>query len=484
MFKKVLVANRGEIALRVFRTLREMEIASVGVYSDIDAENFCMHFADYRYPIHGSSSKDTYMNTKKIIEIAVKEKVDAVHPGYGFLSEKAEFARAIEDTGITFIGPKSEVIAMMGNKNSAREIAEKLNVPLVPGTNRPINNVEEALHIANEIGYPVLVKPAAGGGGKGMRIAQNNHELEAVFVQSQGLAESVFLDKSIIIEKYFPDSHHIEVQIIADKFGKVVHLGERECSIQRRFQKVIEESPCLLISNDLREKIYNYSVAIAREVDYCGAGTVEFLYSKGEIYFLEMNTRIQVEHAVTEMVTGVDIVKLQIWVAEGKPLPINQEDINVKGHAIECRIYSEDPVNNFIPSTGTITSYHIPDGIGIRVDSGVNLGFNVTHHYDPMLAKLIVIGNNRKEAIMRMRRALDEMIIEGPKTNIYYLKSIMTNKTYNEGKSNTRFLETEHEKILEVLIKGDFWGKQLKNREILDWLEIETKIPSLIYFNE
>ncbi len=484
MFRKVLVANRGEIALRIFRTLREMEIPSVSVYSNDDSDSLPLLYADYRYPLDGNGAKDTYMNIDKIIKIALAAEVDAIHPGYGFLSENEEFAKAVENAGLTFIGPKSEVIATMGNKYAARKIAEKLNVPLVPGVNRAVETVEEAEEIANKIGYPVLIKPAAGGGGKGMKIAMDQSELNKAFEQSQRLAESVFHDKSVFIEKYFPDAHHIEVQIIGDMFGNVIHLGERECSIQRRFQKVVEESPCLLLNNELRKKIFDYAKAIASEVNYHGAGTVEFLYSNGEVYFLEMNTRIQVEHAVTEMVTGIDIVKLQIMVAAGLPLPFAQEDIIFKGHAIECRIYSEDPFNNFLPSVGTITTYQVPDGIGVRVDSGVHLGYNVDYHFDPMMAKLIVIGDSRKEAIMRMRRALDEFTIEGPATNIEYLKSIMSNKLFVEGKINTKFLENEHEKLLDVISKKGFWSNKLKDKEMLQWMEKESRIPTVIYVNE
>ena len=343
MFKKVLVANRGEIAVRVFRALREMEIPSVAIYADQDVDSLHVHYADYSYPLYGTRARDTYMNIEKIIKLAKEVGADAIHPGYGFLSEKEEFAKAVEDAGITFIGPKSDVIALMGNKFAARQMAERLNVPLVPGENRAVESYEDALGIANRIGFPVLVKPAAGGGGKGMKIAFNAKELEDAFSQSRRLAQSVFGDSSVFVEKYFDDARHVEVQVLGDKYGNVIHLGERECSIQRRFQKIVEESPCSILTDELRQKFFNCAVSIAKDVKYYGAGTVEFIYSHGEFYFLEMNTRVQVEHAVSEMVSGVDIVKEMILIAAGRPMSYKQEDIHFTGHSIECRIYAEDP---------------------------------------------------------------------------------------------------------------------------------------------
>lgn len=481
MFRKVMVANRGEIALRVFRTLREMEIPSVAVYADQDATSLALKYADYTYPLDGVRARDTYMNIEKIINIAVENGVDAIHPGYGFLSEKEEFAKAVEDAGITFIGPSSDVIAMMGNKFAAREIATKLKVPLVPGINKAVESLEEAREIADMLGYPVLIKPAAGGGGKGMKIAFEPGEIQEAFHHSQRLAESVFHDKAVFVEKYFADAHHIEVQIIADKYGNVVHLGERECSIQRRFQKVVEESPCLLLTDEQRQALFKYAVDIAREVKYHGAGTVEFLYSNGEVYFLEMNTRIQVEHAVTEMITGIDIVKAQVLVAMGKQLPFKQEDINFRGHAIECRIYAEDPLRGFLPSHGVITTYKLPEGLGVRVDSGVFRGNNIVHHFDPMMAKLIVVGTDRKEAIARMKRALEEYIIEGPMTNIEYLKAIMYSESYETGRINTKYIDNEHEALLEIVRTKPFWRKKQKDLEVLTKLEKEISMPETFY---
>lgn len=481
MFRKVMVANRGEIALRVFRTLREMEIPSVAVYSDQDSTSLALRYADYAYPLYGSRARDTYMNIDKLIEVALENGVDAIHPGYGFLSEKEAFAKAVEDAGITFIGPTSDVIAKMGNKFEAREIATKLNVPLVPGINKAVESIEEAAEIAEMLGYPVLIKPAAGGGGKGMKIAFEESELSEAFHHSQRLAESVFHDKSVFVEKYFPDAHHIEVQILGDKFGNVVHLGERECSIQRRFQKVVEESPATLLTDELRESLFYYATSIAREVKYHGAGTVEFLYSCGKVYFLEMNTRIQVEHAVTEMVTGVDIVKAQILVAAGKPLPFKQEDIKFRGHAIECRIYAEDPLRGFLPSHGVISTYKVPEGLGVRVDSGVHLGNNIVHHFDPMMAKLIVIGSDRAEAIARMKRALEEYVIEGPATNIEYLKAIMYSDAYLNGKINTKYIDNEHEDLIDKVRKKPFWQKKQKELEVIYRLEKEISMPQILY---
>lgn len=482
MFKKVLVANRGEIALRVFRALREMEIPSVAVYADQDKDSLFPAYADYSYPLHGSRARDTYMNIDKIIKLALEIGADAIHPGYGFLSEKEEFAKAVEDAGITLIGPKSKVIAMMGNKFAAREMAQKLKVPLVPGTNKAIDSIEEAREIAGRIGYPILIKPAAGGGGKGMKIVFQPEELEDMFNHSRRLAQSVFGDSSVFVEKYFADSHHIEVQILGDKHGNVVHLGERECSIQRRFQKIVEESPCQLLTPELRQELYGYALDIAREVKYHGAGTIEFIYSQGKVYFLEMNTRIQVEHAVTEMVTGLDLIKAQIMVAAGKPLPYKQEDITFRGHAIECRVYAEDPLRGFIPTHEAITAYRTPEGTGVRVDSGVNLNNSVSHHFDPMMAKLIVLGMDRKEAVMRMRRALDEYVIEGPKTNIDYLKAIMENDTYLHGKVNTKFIDYEHENLLTMIQGMPIWkNRKLKDMERLAELEKEISMPSLLY---
>ncbi len=470
MIKKVLVANRGEIAVRIFRTLREMEISTVAVYSDDDRDSMFVRYADYSYPLEGNSAKDTYMNIDKIIRIAKEAKVDAIHPGYGFLSEKEEFAKAVEEAGIVFIGPSAQVIKLLGNKFEARTIAQKLNIPIIPGINRAINNIAEAEQIAVSIGYPVMIKPAAGGGGKGMYIAKSKDELKDAFFKSQSLAESLFHNDSVFIERYYTDVHHIEVQLLADTYGNVVHLGERECSLQRRFQKIVEEAPCLTISQELKNKIFEYAISIAKEVNYTSAGTVEFLYSNGEVFFLELNTRIQVEHAVTEMVTDIDIVKMQVLIAAGNELPINQNDISFKGHAIECRIYSEDTSSGFMPSSGAITYYQAPEGLGVRVDSGIGQNSFISHYYDSMIAKLIVKGNTRQEAIGRMSRALDEYIIEGVKTDIDYLKAIMGDTSFINLEINTDYLKERHEDLI-LSAEKTKPGKKVYNQQHYEYSE-------------
>lgn len=443
MFKKVLVANRAEIAVRIIRALKEMDITSVAVYSDVDRNNLHALSADYAYSLNGDRPIDTYMNIEKIIKIAVDTGVDAIHPGYGFLSERERFARAVEEAGITFIGPISKVINMMGDKIAARKLVLSLGIPVVPGSNGVISEAAEASEVAEKIGYPVLIKAAAGGGGMGMKVAHNSQELEQVLKNVQGHAESVFGDKSVFIEKYLEKPHHIEVQILGDKHGNIIHLGERECSIQRRHQKIVEETPSSVITPDIREKMGEVAVTIAKAVNYQSAGTVEFIYENGEFYFLEMNTRIQVEHTITEMITGIDIVKSQIKIAAGEPLGFNQGDIKFYGHAIECRICAEDPLNNFMPSPGRITEHRCPGGLGIRVDSGIHPGYEVSTYYDSMLSKLISWGNDREESILRMRRALGEYIITGPKTNILYLWAVIRSNAFINGKISTKFIEEQ-----------------------------------------
>lgn len=443
MFKKVLVANRGEIAVRIIRALKEMGILSVAVYSDADRNSLHTLYADYAYSLDGNRPIDTYMNIEKIIKIAVESGVDAIHPGYGFLSEREKFARAVEEAGITFIGPDSKVIQLMGDKIAARNLMESLGIPIVRGSKKPISSFSEAKKIAEKIGYPVLIKAAAGGGGMGMKVAYNLEELKQMLDNVQNYATSVLGDNSVFIEKYLEKPRHIEVQILGDKYGNIVHLGERECSIQRRHQKIVEESPSSIITPELRKKMGEMAITIARAVNYHSAGTVEFIYDKGKFYFLEMNTRIQVEHTITEMLTGIDLVKAQILIAAGEPLPFKQQDISFKGHAIECRICAEDPLNGFIPSPGIITEYHAPGGFGVRVDSGVYSGYEVSMYYDSMLSKLITWGNDRDEAILRMQRALSEYVIEGPKTTIPYLWAVMGSKAFRSGNISTKFIE-EH----------------------------------------
>lgn len=378
MFKKVLVANRGEIAMRIIRALREMEIPSVAVYSDADRNSLHRLYADYSYPLNGYKAGETYMHMEKILKIALEENVDAVHPGYGFLAENEKFACMLEQNGITFIGPDCKTIELMGNKVAARKMMGEAGIPTVPGSVGAVECLDDALTIAEVIGYPLLIKAAAGGGGIGMKIVRNTEELSEMFERVQEQAGSVFGDKSVFVEKYLENARHIEFQILADKHGNIVHLGDRECSIQRRHQKIIEESPSPALDNDTRQKMGEVAVSIAKAAGYHSAGTVEFIFSNGEYYFLEMNTRLQVEHPVTEMITGIDIVKSQIRLAAGMPLPFKQDEIVFRGHAIECRICAEDPLNGFMPSPDKITGYRSPGGIGVRVDSGVHYNYEVS----------------------------------------------------------------------------------------------------------
>jgi pyruvate carboxylase subunit A len=443
MFKKVLVANRGEIAVRIINTLKEMGITSVAIYSDADRNSLHALNADYAYSLNGNRSIDTYMNIEKIIKIAVDTGVDAIHPGYGFLSEREKFARAVENAGITFIGPSSSVISMLGDKVAARKLMRSIGIPIVPGSKGAISEFSEAYEVADKIGYPVLIKAVAGGGGMGMKVARQHQELEQVLKNVQTHAESVFGDGAVFIEKYLERPRHIEVQILSDKHGNTVHLGERECSIQRRHQKIVEETPSSIITPEVRKKMGEMAAMIAKSVNYQSAGTVEFIYEDGEFYFLEMNTRIQVEHTITEMITGIDIVKSQIKIAAGEPLEFKQDDIMFNGHAIECRICAEDPLNKFMPSPGLITNYSCPCGFGVRIDSGVHLGYEISTHYDSLISKLVSWGNDREEAIARMHRALSEYEIIGPKTNIQYLRTIMRNNAFRNGNISTKFIDEQ-----------------------------------------
>ena len=443
MFKKVLVANRGEIAVRIIRALKEMGILSVAMYSDADRDSLHASYADYAYPLDGNRPIDTYMNIEKIIKIATDAGVDSIHPGYGFLSEREKLARAVEEAGFTFIGPDSKVIQLMGNKIDARKLMLSLGMPIVRGSENAISEFSEANEIAKKIGYPILIKAAAGGGGMGMKVAHGSEELEEMLETVQNHAASVFGDNSVFIEKYIERPRHIEVQILGDKYGNIVHLGERECSIQRRHQKIVEESPASNITPDIRKRMGEVATSIARSVNYHSAGTVEFIYDNGEFYFLEMNTRIQVEHTITEMLTGIDIIKTQIQIAAGEPLPFKQEDISFSGHSIECRICAEDPLNGFMPSPATITENSSPGGFGVRVDSGVHLGYEVSMYYDSLLSKLISWGKDRDEAISRMQRALSEYVITGPKTTIPYLWAVMGSNAFRCGNISTKFVEEQ-----------------------------------------
>jgi acetyl-CoA/propionyl-CoA carboxylase biotin carboxyl carrier protein len=436
MFEKVLVANRGEIAVRVLRTLEEMGIASVAVYSELDRDALHVKRADEAYLLGGPTAAESYLNVERILEVCRESGAEAVHPGYGFLAENAAFARACEEAGITFIGPPPAAIEAMGSKTRARELMQAAFVPIVPGTIDPVASVDDAKKvIADQIGYPVAVKAAGGGGGKGFRVALEESELQEAFEGAAREGEKFFSDATVYLERYLPDPRHVEVQILADRHGNVIHLGERDCSVQRRHQKLIEESPAPAVDDELRERIGRIGVEAARAVDYVGAGTVEGLLQDGEYFFLEMNTRVQVEHCVTEMTTGVDIVREGIRAAAGEARTAWQDDIALHGHAIECRINAEDASKNFAPAPGQITSYREPAGPGVRVDSGVGAGSEITPMYDPMVAKLIVWDADRERATRRMLRALGEYEIGGLKTLIPFHMALLATEQWARGET-------------------------------------------------
>ncbi len=442
MFSKILVANRGEIAVRVIRACREMGIESIAVYSDVDRHALHVRYADYAYRIGPPQASESYLNIDKLLEIARMSGAEAIHPGYGFLAENPDFARRLKDEGIKLIGPPPEAMRVMGSKTLARQTVSAAGVPVVPGTKESIETEEEVLRVAREVGYPVMLKAAAGGGGKGLRLVNEESEMRSAIRMARSEAKSSFGDDSMYIEKYIERPRHIEIQVLADQQGNTIHLFERECSIQRRHQKVIEESPSVFVTDEIRKEMGAVAVAAAKAVDYEGAGTVEFLMDKEKnFYFLEMNTRLQVEHPVTEMVTGIDIVKEQIKIAAGEPLRFKQEEIKQVGHAIECRIYAEDPDKNFFPCPGLIETLRIPGGPGVRDDSGVFEGFEIPIHYDPMISKLVVWGKDRQEAILRMGRALSEYIITGVKTTVPFHIRVMNNRHFIEGDFDTNFID-------------------------------------------
>jgi acetyl-CoA carboxylase biotin carboxylase subunit len=443
MFQKVLIANRGEIAVRIIRACRELGVETVAVYSEADRHALHVRYADEAYLLGPAPSRDSYLRADKIIDIARKSGADAVHPGYGFLAEREDFAEACGKAGIAFIGPKPSSIAAMGDKAEARATVIKAGVPIVPGTEAVGNMTdEELLGEASQIGFPLLIKATAGGGGKGMREVRNLEEMPNLLQSARREAESAFGDGNVYLEKLLEGARHIEIQILADTHGNVIHLGERECSLQRRHQKLLEEALSPAIDEELREQMGNVAVKAAQAVDYVNAGTIEFLVDKDKnYYFLEMNTRLQVEHPITEMVTGIDIVKEQIRVARGRTLSYSQGEVKFNGHAIECRINAEDPYDNFLPSTGRITHSLLPTGPGVRVDTGVYPGFEITPFYDPMIAKLIVWGETRAEAILRMRRALEEYRIVGVRTNIPFHQTMMDSHRFMGGQYDTRFVE-------------------------------------------
>jgi acetyl-CoA carboxylase biotin carboxylase subunit len=439
--RKILVANRGEIALRIMRSAREMGIKTVAVFSEADRAALHVRYADEAICIGPAASNQSYLVAEKIIAACVTTGADAIHPGYGFLSENAEFARQVRDAGLTLIGPSPEAMEIMGNKLSAKAAALKYNIPMVPGTEEAITDVEEAKLRAIEVGFPILIKAAAGGGGKGMRVVDSVGDFEEQMQLAVSEATSAFGDGSVFIERYVSSPRHIEIQVLGDTHGNIVHLFERECSIQRRHQKVIEEAPSSILSPEIRSQMGKCAVDVARSVNYVGAGTVEFILDEQlDFFFLEMNTRLQVEHPVTELITGLDLVKEQIRIARGEALSFNQQDITMKGHAIELRVYAEDPLNNFLPDIGTLTTYKTPKGIGIRVDDGFEEGMEIPIYYDPMIAKLITYGNTRQDAIERMIRAIDEYEITGIQTTLGFGKFVMQHEAFRSGNFDTHFV--------------------------------------------
>jgi acetyl-CoA carboxylase biotin carboxylase subunit len=453
LFRKVLIANRGEIAVRIARTLREMGIPSVAVYSDADAGAAHVEVADEAYLLGPPMPAQSYLNQDRIFEIAREANVEAIHPGYGFLAENGAFARRCAAEGVVFIGPPPGAIEAMGSKIAARRAAKAAGVPIVPGTEDPLADAREITAVAGELGYPVAIKAAAGGGGYGMRVANNSMEIEATLEGVRRDAGRAFGDTTVYVEKFFsPAPRHIEIQVLGDRFGNVVHLGERECSLQRRFQKIVEETPSPAISEELRQRMGEAAVALARHMGYQSAGTIECLVSDGEFYFLEMNTRLQVEHPVTEEVTGVDLVREMVRIAAGLPLSIPEQGMRPRGHAIEARIYAEDPARNFMPSPGQITRLDIPELPNLRVDAGARAGTNVTVYYDPMIAKGIAWGEDRDAAIQTMRTALEGIIVEGVKTNVPFLQRIVASDDFAAGRIHTRYVD---ERLAEIMVDSE-----------------------------
>lgn len=443
MFSKVLVANRGEIAVRIIRSLKELGIKSVAIYSTVDRESLHVQLADEAVCVGTARPQDSYLNMKNILAAAIGTGAEAIHPGFGFLSENSQFVEMCEAVGITFIGPNSEIIDLMGNKANAREQMQKSGVPVIPGSEGFIETVEEAKEVANKVGYPVLLKAAAGGGGKGIRKVNDDNELTSLFEEAKREAQVSFGDKRMYLEKIMTNVKHIEVQIFRDKQGNVVYFPERDCSVQRNKQKMIEESPCLLITEEQRKELGNIAIKAANAINYVNTGTIEFLMdSQHNFYFMEMNTRIQVEHTVTEMVTGIDLVKAQVKVASGENLPFSQDDIQINGSAIECRINAEDPSKNFMPQVGKVRYLYFPVGnLGMRIDSDLYAGWEITPFYDSMIAKVISLGQDRHEAIEKVKRLLSEMLITGVKTNQSFYLDILKDKNFLDGKVTTEYLE-------------------------------------------
>lgn len=450
MFKKILIANRGEIALRIIRTCREMDIETVAIYSTADAESLHVKFATQSVCVGSHKSSDSYLNVYNILSAAIATGCDAIHPGFGFLSENAEFARLCAECQIEFIGPSAEVISKMGNKSQARSLMIENVVPVVPGSQASVQNIDELKALACDIGYPVLIKAAAGGGGRGMRRVYSKDMLEHEYLNAKAEAKACFGDDEMYLEKLIVNPKHIEFQVLADKYGNVIHLGERECSVQRKNQKMIEESPSKAIDEELRQKMGEAAVRATKAANYCNAGTIEFVLSEeGKFYFIEMNTRIQVEHPVTEMVSGLDLIREQIKIASGLKLKYTQDDIELSGHSIECRINAENPIEGFMANSGKIDFMHFPNGNRTRVDSALYTGYEVSPFYDSMIAKVIVHAPTRLQAIRKMRRALEEMIIEGIETNISLQHLIMFHPTFLKGSYTTSFIEDNLEELLE-----------------------------------
>jgi len=469
---KIVVANRGEIAIRVMKTAQKMGIKTVVVYSTVDRNALHVKFADEAVCIGEAPSNQSYLRGDKIIEIAKELGADAIHPGYGFLSENSQFAEACEKNNLIFIGPKSKAIEMMGNKLAAKEAVKEYNIPMVPGTENAITDIEEAKKMATQIGFPILIKAAAGGGGKGMRIVEKEADFTTQMDRAISEAVNAFGDGAVFIEKYVTKPRHIEIQLMADSHGNILYIFERECSIQRRHQKVVEEAPSAVLTPELRKKMGEAAVKVAKACDYLGAGTVEFLLDdKYNFYFLEMNTRLQVEHPVSEIIAGLDLVELQIKVAQGEALPMKQEDLKINGHAIELRVYAEDPLNDFLPNVGNLSTYILPEGEGIRVDNGIEQGMDVPIYYDPMLSKLITYGKNREEAIALMIKAIDNYHIEGVATTLAFGKFVMQHEAFRSGDFDTGF------------IKNYYDTEKLKSQQTTE-AEIAALVALKHYLNE
>jgi acetyl-CoA carboxylase biotin carboxylase subunit len=470
--KKILVANRGEIAIRVMKTAQKMGIKTVAVYSTVDRNALHVKFADEAVCIGEAASSQSYLRGDKIIEVAKELGVDAIHPGYGFLSENAQFAELCEKNNIIFIGPKSKAIEVMGNKLAAKEAVKGYDIPMVPGTEDAISDIEEAKKIATQIGFPILIKAAAGGGGKGMRIVEKEADFISQMDRAISEAVNAFGDGAVFIEKYVTKPRHIEIQVMADSHGNIIYVFERECSIQRRHQKVVEEAPSCVLTPELRKKMGEAAVKVAKACDYLGAGTVEFLLDdKHNFYFLEMNTRLQVEHPVSEIIAGLDLVELQIKIAQGEALPMKQEDLKINGHAMELRVYAEDPLNDFLPNVGFLSTYVLPEGEGIRVDNGIEQGTDVPIYYDPMLSKLITYGKNREEAIALMIKAIDNYHVEGVATTLGFGKFVMQHEAFRSGEFDTGF------------VKKYYDAEKLKAQHKIE-AEIAAKIALKQYLND